>query len=117
MRAPHYLESWGDVEIKKGHYSLIQPTIQPLFNTRQLEDSLLTWMGSESTYYDYMKNNWQANLLGGESWNKTLHDGTFTKAHQEEVAVANEVDLSAASAALAKLPELKWNLPFMPKQV
>src|SRR5690606_5252290 len=23
--APHYLESWGDVEIKKGHYALTQP--------------------------------------------------------------------------------------------
>ena len=102
IATPHYLEAWGDIEIKKGHYSLIQPTIQPLFNTRQLEDSLLTWMGSESTYYDYMKNNWQANLLGGGSWNKTLHDGTYTKAHQEEVAVANELNLSAASAALAK---------------
>ena len=102
IATPHYLEAWGDIEIKKGHYSLIQPTIQPLFNTRQLEDSLLTWMGSESTYYDYMKNNWQANLLGGGSWNKTLQDGTYTKAHQEEVAVVNELNLSAASSALAK---------------
>ena len=28
---PHYLESWGDVEMKKGSYSLTQPTIRPLF--------------------------------------------------------------------------------------
>ncbi len=102
IAAPHYLEAWGDVEIKKGHYSLMQPTIQPLFKTRQLEDSLLKWMGSDLSYYDYMKNNWQANLLGGGSWNKTLQDGTFTVAHQEEVAVANEIDLSSASSALAQ---------------
>jgi len=102
IAAPHYLESWGDVQIKKGHYSLVQPTIQPLFKTRQLEDSLLTWMGSDLSYYDYMKNNWQAGLLGGGSWNKTLQDGTFTVAHQEEATVANEIDLSGASSALAK---------------
>ena len=29
---PHYLESWGDVEIKSGNYSLVQPTIKPLFD-------------------------------------------------------------------------------------
>ena len=31
--APHYLESWGDVELMKGHYSLMQPAIRPLFDT------------------------------------------------------------------------------------
>src|SRR5699024_7186775 len=38
---PHYLESWGDVEIKKGHYSLVQPTINSLFDTRQFQECLL----------------------------------------------------------------------------
>ena len=102
IASPHYLESWGDLEIKKGSYSLMQPTIQPLFKTRQLEDSLLTWMGSEHTFYDYMKNHWQSNVLGGRSWNKTLQDGTFSVAHEETVAVPNEIDLSGASATLAK---------------
>ena len=101
IATPHYLESWGDVEIKKGSYGLIQPTINNLFNTRQLEDCLLKWMGSEMTYYDYIKNHWQANLLGGKSWNKTLHDGTLVMASEAVETVANEVDLSAASAALA----------------
>ncbi len=39
---PHYLESWGDAQIKKGTYSLAQPTIRPLFNTRQFQDSIIT---------------------------------------------------------------------------
>ena len=43
--APHYLESWGDVEMKKGHFSLMQPTIRPLFDTRQFQDALLKWTG------------------------------------------------------------------------
>lgn len=79
----HLLESWGDAEPKKGTLSLIQPTISPLFNTRQAELSLLKWAGSEnlnwksdSPYYDYLKSNWEKNILNGDStWDKTLHDG------------------------------------------
>ena len=58
---PHYLESWGDVEMKKGTVSLMQPTIQPLFDTRQMQDSLLKWSGSDVSYKDYIKNlfNWE----------------------------------------------------------
>ena len=41
--APHYLESWGDVELKKGHYALTQPTIRPLFDTKQFQEAFLSW--------------------------------------------------------------------------
>ena len=75
---PHYLESWGDAELKKGHFSLIQPTIRPLFDTRQFQDCLLAWTGSSaSSYHDYIKEYWQSNVLGGASWSKALHDGVF----------------------------------------
>ena len=76
--APHYLESWGDVEMKKGHYSIMQPTIRPLFDTRQFQDALLKWTGNEKTYYEYIKETWSANILGlGTSWNKAVHDGVY----------------------------------------
>ena len=101
IASPHYLESWGDVEITRGNYSLIQPTIQPLFKTRQLEDSLLKWMGSDITNYDYIKNYWQTNVLGGTSWNKTLQIGTFSNVVESD-SILNEINFAAASAALAK---------------
>ncbi len=47
----HFLESWGDAEPKRGHYSLIQPAIAPIFGnigrpgTRQTEESMLRWAG------------------------------------------------------------------------
>ncbi|KPM31337.1 4Fe-4S ferredoxin iron-sulfur binding domain-containing protein [Croceitalea dokdonensis DOKDO 023] len=78
--ASHYLESWGDVEMKKGHYSLMQPTIRELFDTRQFAACLLKWMGSDANYYDTIKNHWSANILNGTSWNKTLQDGVFVDA-------------------------------------
>tara|TARA_R110002050_G_scaffold179118_3_gene312488 strand:- start:147622 stop:150738 length:3117 start_codon:yes stop_codon:yes gene_type:complete len=75
--APHFLESWGDVQMKKGHYGLIQPTIKELFDTRQFQSSLLVWMGSDQTYYDYIKATWSSSVLGESEWNKALHDGVY----------------------------------------
>jgi MoCo/4Fe-4S cofactor protein with predicted Tat translocation signal len=75
--APHYLESWGDVEMKKGYYSLTQPTIRPLFDTLQFQDALLKWMGNDTAYYDYIKTNWESSILGGSGWNQALHDGVY----------------------------------------
>ncbi|MCW9037368.1 4Fe-4S dicluster domain-containing protein, partial [Altibacter sp.] len=73
---PHYLESWGDLQMKKGSFSLIQPTIRPLFNTRQFQDCLLKWTANPKNYYDYIKETW-ASVLGGTSWNQALHDGVL----------------------------------------
>ncbi|MGB5482510.1 MAG: TAT-variant-translocated molybdopterin oxidoreductase, partial [Eudoraea sp.] len=75
--ANHFLESWGDAELVKGHYSLIQPTIKELFDTRQFQQSLLQWMGSDLSYYDYIKETWNSGILEDASWNKALHDGVF----------------------------------------
>ncbi|WP_228852644.1 TAT-variant-translocated molybdopterin oxidoreductase [Aegicerativicinus sediminis] len=86
--APHYLESWGDVEIKKGHFSLVQPTIKPLFNTRQFQEGLLKWNGNDTSYYNYIKETWSGSILGGESFNKALHDGVF----KGTLAVSSEIE-------------------------
>lgn len=72
--APHYLESWGDVRIKKGHYSVMQPTIRPLFNTRQFQEALLDLLDKEVSYYDYLKSS-ASSFANIKSWNKIVHDG------------------------------------------
>ena len=54
----HYLESWGDLQVKKGHFSLMQPTIKELFDTKQFQSVILELLGSEQTYYDYIKATW-----------------------------------------------------------
>ena len=92
---PHYLEAWGDAQHKKGSFSLIQPTIRPLFNTRQFEDTLMTWTGKSSKYYDYVKENWTASVLGGASWNQTLHDG-FISSDADIVSDETPVSLSGS---------------------
>ena len=55
----HYLESWNDAEIIPGQLSLSQPCINPLFNTRSFQDSLLKWSGSSISWHDYLMANWE----------------------------------------------------------
>ena len=71
---PHYLESWGDTMIKKGHVYLTQPTIKPLFDTRQAQETLLKWSGDNTSYRDFLKSSAQAD---GSNWNKSLQDGFY----------------------------------------
>ncbi|WP_111307692.1 TAT-variant-translocated molybdopterin oxidoreductase [Confluentibacter sediminis] len=110
--APHYLESWGDVEIKKGHYALTQPTIRPLFNTRQFQEGLLKWNGNDMSYHDYIKDAWGTTILGGSSFNQALHDGIFsgsiatetisTASNSNETVEAPSGNASSALASSAK---------------
>lgn len=101
--APHYLETWNDYILTKGTYSLSQPVIRPLFNTRQFQDALLIWTGSKGTYYDFLKSNATA-FLNGTSWNKAVHDGfAFT---DDTTLSSKGVNLEAA-ATLASSKDLQ----------
>jgi len=112
---PHYLESWGDVNIKKGEFGLMQPTINPLFETRQFQDTLLKWIDSSQSYYDYLKDYWNSNILNGSSWNQALHDGmTFNDVSSTELAM-NEVDLSVSLSALSSVKESDLELSLYTK--
>ncbi|MGM0635541.1 MAG: TAT-variant-translocated molybdopterin oxidoreductase [Bacteroidota bacterium] len=96
---PHYLESWGDVQFTKNEFSLMQPTIKPIFNTRQFQDCLLNWMGSNESYYDYLKASFAKNNAG-MSWNKTLHDGFYSNnISSEEESTSVEFSFNAQQAA------------------
>jgi molybdopterin-containing oxidoreductase family iron-sulfur binding subunit len=83
----HFLESWNDAEPVPGHMSLIQPTITPLFNTRQVQESLLTWLEEENTdYFEYLKRIWEGKYFLTQDkigdfqmfWDQCLHDGVYT---------------------------------------
>ena len=69
----HNLESWGDAHPSYNIYSLMQPTIAPLFNTRQFEDTLLKWSDG-SDYNSFLSDFWKKR---GVNWEKAVHDGSF----------------------------------------
>ena len=92
----NYLESWCDFEPINGHYSLQQPIIRPLYNTRQAQETLLVWsnlaqrgINESKVFYNFIKNYWRDKKIGNQSeymtfdefWNWTVHNG-FTNTEQ-----------------------------------
>ncbi len=81
----HYLESWNDAEAKTGCFSLGQPVIPTLFDTRQAQDTMLLWSSSSEDFLSSMRDQWQTNLFGRQDkydsfddfWNHSLQDGVF----------------------------------------
>lgn len=98
----HFLESWGDAEGRTGYFGFIQPTIAPLFKTRAFQASLLSWMGSTTTWEDYLKNEWITRLGSQEAWDKALQDGVIEPAQGAVLVSAPFTgDVAAATAKIS----------------
>lgn len=104
----HFLESWNDFQPKQGHFSLSQPTISPLFKTRQAQESFLVWAGSATNYYDYLQANWNATLfpVAGngatfqEFWDQALFNGVVSvETTPSPVSAIGDASSAAASVA------------------
>jgi molybdopterin-containing oxidoreductase family iron-sulfur binding subunit len=110
----HYLESWGDAEAKTGYYSLLQPTINPLFKTRQWQDSLLKWSGASSDYATYLKTFWAGKLGGATQWESTVQAGVSNPKDVEAISGAsyNASAVATASTAIssAKKSDSKYEI-------
>jgi Fe-S-cluster-containing dehydrogenase component len=108
----HFLEAWGDAEPVAFHYSLAQPTVAPLFDTRAAQDSLLKWMDAAPDYYAYLRDFWRRRIhphapATGDTgfdafWDGALHDGVRSlEPGRPASGPAPAVDWHAAAAALA----------------
>lgn len=99
----NYLESWGDASAYQGYYSIVQPTINPVFNTRQAEESLLIWSDNAvKDYYQYARNNWEKNILPafGKSWDDLLQAGVLASAEKPASAQSFSLALDAVAASI-----------------
>jgi len=102
LPAHHYLESWGDAELKPGYYSLLQPTVNPLFKTRQLQDNLLKWSGNSTSYHDYLKQYWIGKLGSEEAYDKALMQGVIESATTASASASyNSSKVGEATSALS----------------
>ncbi|MDH3648889.1 MAG: Fe-S cluster-containing hydrogenase [Saprospiraceae bacterium] len=114
---PHYLESWSDVRPKRGYYGIIQPTIHPLFNTRPIALSMLSWAGSqpeilaeEQPLYSYIRKGWQEEIFSKQNdyasfqafWDNALHDGYAEIEEGLEQPVNFTADLRDAGSKITK---------------
>lgn len=102
LPANHYLESWGDAEMRPGYFTMMQPTINPLFKSRQLQDTLLKWSGNATAYHNYFKQYWVNKLGSEQAYDNALMNGVL---QPETSAVAgspfNGAAVGNATAALA----------------
>lgn len=102
--AHHFLESWGDAEPKTGFYSFLQPTINPLFKTRQWQDSLLKWAGAPQDYAAFVKTYWTTKVGGETGWFKTLQEGVIGA---EKTPSSSSYNSGAVAAAIAAISSAK----------
>ena len=64
--AHHALERWGDASPRADVLSLVQPAVEPLFETRDPAESFLRWAGAKGTgYREYLRNSWQKRVFDG----------------------------------------------------
>ena len=102
----HWLESWGDIQPQTGAYSLMQPTIQKIFKSRQIEESLLVWMNGKNNinnnYYEYLKAN-AATYIGASTFNEALYNGFL----ESEAAAGLSYVGGNAAQAVSELGQFK----------
>ena len=104
----HYLESWNDANPKRGHYSLQQPAINPIFaqprheGTRQFQDSMLKWSGLKTDYLSYLQGVWNNRIFPNQGkfgdftsfWNNSLHDGVVKTYVHKDINTAEKLQIN-----------------------
>ena len=102
----HYLESWGDGEAFAGNISFMQPTINPLFKTRQWQESLLKWAGKNESFDEYFRSFWMGRLGSEKAFLKALQDGAVGNATATSSAGSYSSNaLTGAIAAISTAPK------------
>ena len=104
----HYLESWNDLNPAEGYYALVQPTISPLFNTRQAQESFLKWNGNNMSFYDFIRQTWDIYIpeeagLFIDIWNKSLLRGGYFSQNNPISPVVFTANLSSVGDRINKL--------------
>lgn len=114
------LENWGDLETHSGAYSIQQPTIQPLYNTRGFQDSMMTWMkgagkGSARTkaannFHDFVKDYWKTEIYAknrGHELAKGSFEDFWVELLQNGVMNTNKSENSTSPARSFNTSALK----------
>jgi MoCo/4Fe-4S cofactor protein with predicted Tat translocation signal len=104
----HFLESWSDALAWDGTYSIVQPTILPLFGGRSPLELLAALLGHEAPALELVRETFAASF-GEAQWNRALHDGLVVDSRRasltptlrdesqfrlEELSADNELELN-----------------------
>ena len=101
----HYLESWDILNPSKGDYGFVQPTINPLFKTRQWQESLLKWSDDNQDFDNYVRSI-GLSILGSESaLIDAVHDGFISINQEKSVEASTSESFGITSEILANAVE------------
>lgn len=93
----HYLESWGDTRSVDGTASVIQPLIDPLFDSRNSVEMLaLITTSALPKAYDVVRETWQSLIPKNfeTGWRRVLHDGVLSDSSTPTIQVAIDKNLA-----------------------
>lgn len=99
----NYLESWGDENAFEGYYTIVQPAINPVNNTRQAEESLLIWSDNAiKSYYEYVRRNWDTRILpsANKTWKDLLQTGFVYAGEKPAGSYSSSVAVDSLAPAI-----------------
>ncbi len=99
----HMLEAWGDVRALDGTISITQPLIEPLYQSRSINEVLAMVAGRPDSDYELVRAVWRGALGANFEtvWRQALHDGFATDSALPAKAVT--VDGGAVAEAAGSL--------------
>jgi molybdopterin-containing oxidoreductase family iron-sulfur binding subunit len=119
----HALEAWNDYNPKTSHYALAQPTIRPLHNTAQAQESMMVWGGvakrggkDSKVFYDVIAKNWDTYGFQTQTeiadlatyWGLKVHNSVADEMPVEAVTLTfNDAALSGLGSKLPKTSALE----------
>jgi MoCo/4Fe-4S cofactor protein with predicted Tat translocation signal len=122
----HALESWNDFNPKTSHYAVAQPTIRPLHNTAQAQESMMVWAGmtnrggkDSKVFYNVIKGNWDTYGFQMQTeytdlatyWGVVVHNSVGLDMPATGLAVSfNEAATSGLASKLPKTAALEVEL-------
>ena len=109
----HQLEAWGDVNPQKDLYSIVQPTIQPLWKTKSLLEMLVDWSEAASgkkvaeNAYEAVVSTFKGlhGKFGGSKsfqdwWDDSLMGGVISASGRDGKAASRSYRMDALRAAI-----------------
>lgn len=114
----HPLESWNDAEIAEGIFSLTQPTIPLLGDTRSLRECLSHWLGNALPDREILKAYWEKHIFPQQAevqsfqkfWDQSVHDGFARIRPKPEAIPSFNFSVVAAPKLNGVTPENKFTL-------
>lgn len=110
----HSFEAWGDASAQRDLFSIQQPTIRPLWQTKSLLEMLVDWSPAISgakwadSAYDFLVAQWRnvhGRLGGGKGfqdwWDDALMGGIVSTGNRNEKAPARSFRMDSLRAAVA----------------